>query len=172
MRAFTQIAFTDGVREVQREMGAADMMARFASAPRANKHITEAEAAFILARNSFYMASTTDGGWPYIQHRGGPTGFLKPLGDNMLGFADFSGNRQYLTRGNLRTNPRVHLFLTDYANARRLKIWAVAEDSTDPRILAELTHDDYPAKVEAAILMRVEAFDWNCSQHIPNLVPA
>ncbi|MGD8327040.1 MAG: pyridoxamine 5'-phosphate oxidase family protein [Sphingomonadales bacterium] len=170
MRAFTKFAFTDGVRQVQEEMGAADMMARFADSPREYKTITQAEASFILSRNSFYMASVTETGWPYIQHRGGPRGFLKPLGDNMLGFADFSGNKQYLTRGNLRANPRVHLFLTDYANARRLKIWAVAQESRDPRILAELIHDDYPAKVEAAILMRVEAFDWNCNQHIPRLV--
>lgn len=172
MRAFTKIAFTDAVRQVQEEMGSRHIMERMANSARANDVLGPAELGFILERNSFYMASVSETGWPYIQHRGGPKGFLKPLSEKLLAFADFSGNMQYISRGNLRANPRVHLFFVDYANKHRLKVWAVAGESADPRLLAELVDEDYGAQVERAIIFEVHGFDWNCNQHLPDLVPA
>lgn len=172
MRAFTKFAFTEKVKDVQSEMGSREIMENFSNSARENKELGPAEIGFILERDSFFMASMSETGWPYIQHRGGPKGFLKVLSNNMMGMADFSGNMQYISRGNLRSNPRVHLFLVDYANQRRLKIWALAGESTDPRLIAELVDEDYPAKVESALIFEVQAFDWNCNQHIPRLVPS
>jgi hypothetical protein len=126
------------------------------------------EAAFIGARDSFYMATVSEIGWPYIQHRGGPKGFLRVLDETTIGFADFSGNRQYVSIGNIAREDRVSLFLMDYPNRTRLKILGrarvVALD--DAAALARFTVPDYRARVERGLLIEVAAFDWNCPQHI------
>ncbi|WP_267242602.1 pyridoxamine 5'-phosphate oxidase family protein [Streptomyces sp. PR69] len=133
------------------------------------------ERRFLAQRDSFYLASVGEAGWPYIQHRGGPRGFLRVLDEHTLGFADFRGNRQYISRGNLDHSERVALFLMDYAHRTRLKIFGAAravEAAEDPELVARLTPDGYPARAERALLIRVEGYDWNCPQHIPQLVPA
>ncbi len=129
--------------------------------------ITDELADFIAERDSFYIATASADGQPYIQHRGGPKGFLKVLGDRTLGFADFSGNRQYISLGNLSENDRAQLFLMDYANRRRIKIWGrarVVED--DPALLERLIDPAYKARPERAFVFEVEAWDVNCPQHI------
>ena len=126
------------------------------------------EAAFIGMRDSFYMATVSETGWPYIQHRGGPAGFLKVLDERTIGFADFRGNRQYISVGNLKSDDRVSLFLMDYANKARLKILGRARivDASDEETLKRLALPAYRAQVERGMLISVEAFDWNCPQHI------
>jgi predicted pyridoxine 5'-phosphate oxidase superfamily flavin-nucleotide-binding protein len=134
----------------------------------ANDRLTDREAAFIAARDGFYMATVSETGWPYVQHRGGPAGFLKVIDDRTVGFADYRGNRQYVSVGNLRTADRVSLILMDYPNRRRLKLigHARAIDAvSDPALLVKL-QDVYAAKVERGIVIRVAGFDWNCPQHI------
>lgn len=131
--------------------------------------ISGKEAAFIAARDSFYLASVTSEGWPYMQHRGGPAGFLKVLPGNRLGFADYRGNRQHISTSNLIAEPRVSLFLMDYPNRRRLKILGRAKVITveeDSALAASLTAEDYGAVVERAYMIDVAGFDWNCAQHI------
>jgi uncharacterized protein len=130
---------------------------------------TAREVAFIAARDSFYMASVAENGWPYVQHRGGPRGFLRVLDEKTFGFADFRGNRQYISLGNLGADNRVALFLMDYPNRRRLKILAraaVKSVTDDPELAARLATPGYKGKVERALLFRLKAFDWNCPQHI------
>ena len=130
---------------------------------------TEREAAFISARDSFYMSSISESGWPYIQHRGGPKGFLRLLDEQTLGFADFAGNRQYLTVGNTSANDRVALFLMDYPNRRRLKILAhmTARDlATEHELAARLATPGYRGRPERGFILKLQAFDWNCPQHI------
>ena len=130
---------------------------------------TEREAAFNAARDSFYMASVSETGWPYIQHRGGPPGFLRVVDIRTLAFADYTGNRQYLTVGNLTGSDRVSLFLMDYANRRRLKILARAEIvplDTDPRLTAAVVDRGMAQRAERIMRLRLEAFDWNCPQYI------
>jgi predicted pyridoxine 5'-phosphate oxidase superfamily flavin-nucleotide-binding protein len=125
--------------------------------------------AFIKARDSFYLGTRNENGWPYIQFRGGPVGFLKILDEKTLGFADFSGNCQYLTLGNLSVDDRVFLFLMDYANRRRLKIWGRAQVIfDDPEAIELLKIPDYHAEVKRGFIITVEAWDWNCPQHIPH----
>ena len=129
----------------------------------------EAEAAFIAERDSFYIASVSETGWPYIQHRGGPTSFLRVLDDVTLGFADYRGNRQYLTLGHTAADDRVALFLMDYPNRRRLKLLAhmTAHDlKADPDLAARLATPGYRGFPERGFTLRLEAFDWNCPQHI------
>ena len=130
--------------------------------------LSQIEADFIQARDSFYMASVGETGWPYVQHRGGPAGFLKVINENTLGFADYTGNRQYISTGNFRTNDRVSLFLMDYPNKTRLKILGRIEEISleNESVLASLADEDYHAKVERGFIIHVEAFDWNCPQHI------
>ncbi|MCF8482063.1 MAG: pyridoxamine 5'-phosphate oxidase family protein [Rhodospirillum sp.] len=130
---------------------------------------TEREIQFIGARDSFYLASVTQSGWPYVQHRGGPRGFLRVLDPGRFGFADYTGNRQYQTAGNLAADPRVALILVDYAHRKRLKVIGTAsriERTDDPRLVSRLMTADYTAHPEAAIVIDLVAFDWNCSQHI------
>ena len=133
-----------------------------------NHELGEREADFISARDSFYMATVSETGWPYVQHRGGPPGFIRVLDARTLGFADYRGNRQYVTLGNLRQDDRVSLIMVDYPNRQRLKIlgharMVVADDS--PRML-RLIAPGQPARVERGFEIRVAAFDWNCPQHI------
>ena len=164
---FLDIAMTPSVRAAQAENGAG-FWATLES-DRSFNRFTEAEAAFIAARDSFYMASVSETGWPYVQHRGGPPGFLRVLDDTTLGFADVCGNRQYITVGNLGADDRVALILVDYPHKARLKIYAHAEIrdlKAEPELAAKLSLGDYKAKVERAMVLKLEAFDWNCPQHI------
>lgn len=128
--------------------------------------LTDREAQFIAARDSFYMASVTQDGWPYVQHRGGPVGLLRRIEGNRIGFADYRGNRQYLSTANLAADDRVSLFLMDYPNQRRLKLIGHARSSEDPEIVAALMQADYAAEPERAFVIDVLGFDWNCPQHI------
>lgn len=127
------------------------------------------ERAFIAARDGFYLASVSESGWPYVQFRGGAAGFLTVVDASTLGFADFRGNRQYITTGNVRANDRVSLFLMDYAHRQRLKIFGrmrIIDAADDPALAARLAVPGYPGRVERLVLIAVEAFDWNCPQHI------
>jgi predicted pyridoxine 5'-phosphate oxidase superfamily flavin-nucleotide-binding protein len=125
-------------------------------------------AAFLAQANSFYLASATADAKPYIQHRGGPPGFLKPIGPSTLAFADFSGNRQYITIGRLSENDAVALFLMDYAHQARIKIWGRARMvENDPELIARLADPNYRARIERAIVIEIDAWDENCRQHIP-----
>ena len=134
-----------------------------------NDRIGPAEAEFIATRDSFYMASVSETDWPYVQHRGGPLGFLQILDENTIAFADFRGNAQYVSTGNLHKNDRVSLILMDYPTKQRLKILGRAqliEEAVDPALMARLEISTYRARVERAFVITVEAFDWNCPQHI------
>jgi len=165
---FLDIAGTPSVKAAQAANGSLDMWSR-SQHNRSFDRFTDNEAAFIASRDSFYMATVSETGWPYVQHRGGPPGFLKLLDERTLGFADFRGNRQYISLGNLTADDRVCLFLMDYARRGRLKIFArveVKELTSDPDLAAKLVVPGYKAKVERAMLFHLEAFDWNCSQHI------
>lgn len=158
---------TPGVLAAQAANGAAGMWDK-AGANRSFTHFTEREGAFIAARDSFYIATVSSSGWPYVQHRGGPTGFLKVLDDRTLGFADYGGNRQYLTVGNLGTDDRASLFLMDYPGRARLKLLAHlrVHDLDGDRALADQLASGGRGRAERGITMRLEAFDWNCPQHI------
>ncbi|MBC9719356.1 pyridoxamine 5'-phosphate oxidase family protein [Streptomyces sp. TRM66268-LWL] len=169
---FAQLAFTPAVRHHQKVHGSDRAYLRMAAGPEERDRIGVDEAAFIAQRDSFYLSTVSETGWPYIQHRGGPRGFLRVLDEHTLGFADLRGNRQYITRGNLDHDGRVALFLMDYAHQARLKILGrarVVED--DPATLAALAVEGYRGRPERALLIDVEGFDWNCNQHIPQLLP-
>jgi uncharacterized protein len=165
---FLDIASTPGVRAAQEANGSGEYWANF-HGDRAFDRLTPAEAAFIAERDSFYMATVSESGWPYVQHRGGPPGFIRLLDEKTLAIPDFRGNRQYISTGNLTTNDRAALFLMDYPNRRRLKLYAHVEArdlTADAKLAAELTLPGYRAKVERALLIHLAAFDWNCPQHI------
>ncbi|MEM6623594.1 MAG: pyridoxamine 5'-phosphate oxidase family protein [Pseudomonadota bacterium] len=169
-RLISDIAFTDAVKARQEQMGSRRNLERRAATRDWSDEITADLAAYLAERNSFYMATVSSDGHPYIQHRGGPKGFLKVLNPKQLGFADFAGNRQYISTGNLDGNDRVHLFVTDYANSQRIKLWGRAQVvDDDPAMLAQLTVAGYQAKPERAFLIDVEAWDSNCPQHLPEL---
>jgi predicted pyridoxine 5'-phosphate oxidase superfamily flavin-nucleotide-binding protein len=166
---FAETAFTDTVKQMQEARGSRRSYARMESNPEpVNGALGPNEAAFIAARDSFYMASVSETGWPYVQHRGGPVGFVRVLDAATIGFADFRGNRQYVSVGNVMKDNRVSLFFMDYANKTRLKLFGRAEliDPDKAETLAKLDLPDYRAAVERGVLIRVEAFDWNCPQHI------
>lgn len=165
---YAQIAFTDNVRQVQEEQNSRAGYAKMDQGEDYNYLMSQYEADFIAARDSFYMASVSETNWPYLQHRGGPKGFMRVLDASTLGFADFSGNRQYVSMGNFRTNDRVALFFMDYPNKRRLKIMGRIKlvPNNDWETLAKLEVDGYRANVERALLIHLEGFDWNCPQHI------
>jgi predicted pyridoxine 5'-phosphate oxidase superfamily flavin-nucleotide-binding protein/ferredoxin len=165
---FATLAFTDSVREVQRLLGSRAGYAAMDEGEDYNHVLSEREAAFIAARDSFYMASVSETGWPYLQHRGGPAGFVRVLDERTIGFADFRGNRQYVSVGNLRKDDRVALFFMDYPNRMRLKLLGRVRlvGDGEPELLASLEVADYRAAVERGFVVRIEAFDWNCAQHI------
>jgi predicted pyridoxine 5'-phosphate oxidase superfamily flavin-nucleotide-binding protein len=165
---FLKIATTPSVARAQAANGSAGRWAA-AAGEREFDRFTKAEQEFIAGRDSFYLASVSETGWPYVQHRGGPPGFLKVLDDQTLAFADFRGNRQYISLGNLTANDRVALFLMDYPHRRRLKIYAHAESrdlKSDPALAQQLLTPGYKALPERALLLHLDAFDWNCPQHI------
>lgn len=164
---FLEVAVTPNVRQAQAEMGADQIW--LGDHHRESDSFTENELAFIAARDSFYMASVSETGWPYVQHRGGPAGFLKAVDKKTLAFADYRGNRQYISTGNFATNDRACLFLVDYPRRARLKIYVHVEKltlDTDPALTALVSDAGYRAKAERIFRLRLEAFDWNCPQHI------
>jgi predicted pyridoxine 5'-phosphate oxidase superfamily flavin-nucleotide-binding protein len=164
---FAELAFTDRVKQYQEQHGSRASYARMEGGIDLNDRIGPREAEFLGERDSFYMATVSATGWPYVQHRGGPAGFLKVLDDRTIGFADFRGNRQYVSVGNLDGDNRVSLILVDYAGKKRLKIMGrVTLVADDHPILAKLQDPEYRARVERAFVITVEAFDWNCPQHI------
>jgi predicted pyridoxine 5'-phosphate oxidase superfamily flavin-nucleotide-binding protein len=166
---FAEIAFTPQVRAVQERQGSRRSYARLEEGAPNHDRLGEREATFIAQRDSFYIASVGETGWPQLQHRGGPPGFMRILGERLIGFADFRGNRQYVTVGNIATDDRVALFFMDYPNRARLKLLGRAraiDPATETRTMAALALPGYAAKVERGILIAVEAFAWNCSQHI------
>jgi len=167
---YAEIAFTDAVKRVQEAEGTRDSYARREGGETTNDRMGPREAGFISQRASFYMATVSETGWPYIQHRGGPPGFVRVLDESTLGFADFRGNRQYVSVGNLAGDGRVSLFFMDYMNSARLKLFGRARITEDGGILSRLTVPDYSARVERGILIDVAAFDWNCPQHIPQML--
>lgn len=170
-RAFAEIAFTPRVLAEQAQQGSAAGYAKFLGADAEPRdRLTPAEAAFIAQRDGFYQATVSETGWPYVQFRGGPRGFLKALDERTLAYADFRGNRQYLSVGNLKGDGRVALILVDYPNRRRLKVWGharIVEAADDPDLVAGLHDPAYAAKPERAVVIGVAAFDWNCPQHLP-----
>jgi predicted pyridoxine 5'-phosphate oxidase superfamily flavin-nucleotide-binding protein len=159
---------TPSVVAAQAANGSAGLYDKIRATHRSDR-FTETEARFIAARDSFYMASVSESGWPYVQHRGGPPGFLKLLDETSLAFPDFRGNRQYISLGNVMADDRVALMLMDYPHRRRLKLYArieARELAADPDLAAQLALPDYGGIVERAFVLRLEAFDWNCPQHI------
>lgn len=165
---FADLAFTQTVRDYQSEMGSREGYKSMDSGEDYNHLMSLVEAEFIMARDSFYMASVSETGWPYVQHRGGPAGFVKVIDAQTIGFSDYAGNRQYVSAGNFRTDDRVSLFFMDYPNRRRLKILGRVEqvDGSDLETMAALEDDDFRAPVERAFVIRIEAFDWNCPKYI------
>jgi ferredoxin-NADP reductase/predicted pyridoxine 5'-phosphate oxidase superfamily flavin-nucleotide-binding protein len=165
---FAEIAFTPVIRDIQIARGSREAYARMDEGAPYNHVLGEREASFIAVRDSFYMASVSESGWPYVQHRGGPAGFMKVLGERTIGFADYSGNRQYVSTGNFASDNRVSLFFMDYPNRRRLKVLGRVRviDPRDPEFPPDLIDDDYTVQVERGFIIEVEAFDWNCPQHI------
>ena len=172
---FAEIAFTPNVKKAQDVNGSRRSYARLEQGEVHHDVLGPNEATFIAERDSFYMATVSETGWPYIQHRGGPPGFIRVLDNKTIGFADFRGNRQYVSVGNLETDDRISMILMDYPNRARLKILGRARlvglDKQD--ILTRLSLPDYRAVVERGFVITIEAFDWNCPQHItPRFTPA
>ncbi len=165
---YAKIAFTESVRQVQEEQLSRSGYAGMDTGEDYNYLISQEESNFIANRDSFYMASVSETNWPYVQHRGGPKGFLKVIDEQTIGFADYKGNRQYISTGNFRTNDKVSLILMDYANRRRLKILGYISlvDESDWEKLASLEDSNYRARVERGFIIKIAAFDWNCPQHI------
>jgi len=167
-RQFGAIAFTPAVKAMQEKMGSRENYERFVSQGADNNTVTPDIARFISSMEGFYLGTVTSNGYPYIQFRGGRAGFLKVLNEKTLGFADYRGNVQYISVGNLSENDKAFLFLMDYRNRRRLKILGramIVED--DPAILDRVRDPGYAATVERAIVFEIEGCDWNCPQHIP-----
>ena len=169
MNEFTSdVAFTPTVKAIQTRKGSRDSYARVEQRGGWRATITADLAAFIEAQTSVFLATANGEGQPYIQHRGGPAGFLRVLDGHMIGFADFSGNRQFITQGNLEDNDQAFLFLIDYMLRQRIQIWGRARVvENDPELIARLMPADYKARPEQAILFTVSAWDANCPQHIP-----
>ena len=170
-RAFAEIAFTPAVRAAQQRQGSGPMNDRFLT-PEADPAnlLGPEEAAFITARDGFYQATVSETGWPYVQFRGGPAGFLKVLDERTIAYADFRGNRQYVSTGNLAGDDRISMILMDYQNRRRLKVLGRArlvEKDEDPDLVAKLHDATYRARPERAVVITIEGLDWNCPQHIP-----
>ena len=169
--ASTDIAFSPAVKAVQERRGSRTAYARLEQNGGWDTKVDAVLAKFIAGQRSFYLATASKDGQPYVQHRGGPPGFLRVIDETTLAFADFAGNRQYITTGNLAENPRAVLFLMDYLHRKRVKIWGQARViENDPELIARLFPEDYRARPEAANQFTVEAWDANCPQHIPQMV--
>jgi predicted pyridoxine 5'-phosphate oxidase superfamily flavin-nucleotide-binding protein len=168
----SDIAFTARIKAIQAERGSRANYARMEERGGFRTELTDDLAQFLAAIDTAFLATANAAGQPYVQHRGGPKGFIKILGPKTLGFADYRGNRQYISTGNLTENDRAFLFLMDYAHKRRVKLWGRGRISDDPQVIAALMPAGYGAKPEQAILFEVEAWDINCPQHIPQKVDA
>jgi uncharacterized protein len=170
VRPSSDIAFSPSVKAVQERHGSRAGYAKMETKGGFAVEIDDDLTAFIADQRSFYLATANAEGQPYIQHRGGPRGVLRVLDDRTLAFADFAGNRQYISTGNLADNPKAMIFLMDYANRKRVKIWGTARlVENDPELVAKLFPGAYRARGEAAIIFTVEAWDVNCPQHIPQM---
>ncbi|WP_170427333.1 pyridoxamine 5'-phosphate oxidase family protein [Ruegeria arenilitoris] len=166
-RAFSELTFTPAVRAHQERMGSAKTYSKFIEGgPQQGHEIGAAEKAFIEAQDGFYQSTVSETEWPYVQYRGGPVGFLRVLGPRTIGYADFSGNKQYISRGNLDGNDRIALILMDYANQRRLKILGRVEFTEGEAAAASLHPEAAASPAERAVIIRIEGLDWNCPQHI------
>jgi predicted pyridoxine 5'-phosphate oxidase superfamily flavin-nucleotide-binding protein len=164
----SDVGFTPAVKAIQTRKGSRDMYANVEARGGWRTEIDETLAAFLAQTNSFYFSTASADGQPYIQHRGGPKGFVRILDKNTLAFADYKGNQQFITQGNLSENPKAYIFVMDYAHRRRVKLWGearIVED--DPALLQSLMPKGYKARPEQAILFKVSAWDTNCPQHIP-----
>jgi predicted pyridoxine 5'-phosphate oxidase superfamily flavin-nucleotide-binding protein len=164
----SDVAFTPAVKAIQARKGSRDAYARVEENGGWRTEVDADLTVFLAAQDSMFLATATADGQPYIQHRGGPKGFIKILDKNTLAFADYSGNRQYITQGNLTENPKAHIFLMDYAHRRRVKLWGEARVvDDDPALLRSLMPQGYKARPEQVILFKISAWDTNCPQHIP-----
>ncbi|MBS2036999.1 pyridoxamine 5'-phosphate oxidase family protein [bacterium] len=169
-KAFTNITFTPAVRDWQERNGSRQSYQRFEQGPLTGDRLGPVEQDFVRSIDGFYQATVASNGWPYVQFRGGKPGFLRVLDEQTLGYADLRGNKQFLSMGNLSTDDRVMLFLMDYENQERLKIWGRARISQDPGLVEKLAGLQATGKAERAVLIHMEAYDWNCSQHIPQRI--
>lgn len=168
----SDVAFTPAVKAIQTAKGSRAAYAKVEQNHGWQTQVTAQLQAFLAELDMFYLGTSNAAGQPYIQYRGGAPGFLKVLDNKTLGFADFSGNKQYITLGNLSENPKAFLFLMDYVNRRRIKIWGTAQVAEDePELLDRLRDPEYPGRVERAILFTIEAWDINCPQHIHRRFP-
>lgn len=165
-QTFLHTMFGPGSRALQEAAGSRASYARMEAGAGERDVLTDREFEFIAERDSFYMASVSEDGWPYVQHRGGPVGFLRRIEGNRIGFADYRGNMQYLSAANLAADDRVALLLMDYPNRRRLKLIGHATSSEDPEDVSALMVPDYAAAPERAFVIDLVGFDWNCPQHI------
>lgn len=167
--SYFDLTFTTSVKAAQTRYGSRKGYLKFDHQQATGPVLGKVEAAFIEARDSFYQATVNEDGWPYIQHRGGPVGFLNVLDTCTIAYADFHGNKQYLSVGNLTDNERISLILMDYPNRRRLKVLArakIVHEDEDPDLIARLTLPNAPDRIERAVVMTVEAVDWNCPKYI------
>ena len=167
----SDIVFTPSVKAQQQARGSRHAYARMEQGRGFRTQIDDEMRGFIEAQTTLFMATANLDGQPYIQHRGGPAGFLHVLDEHTIAFADFTGNRQFISTGNLADNPKAQLFLMDYAHRQRLKIWGEARVESDPALVERLMPPGYKARAEQAIVFTVKAWDANCPQHIPQLVP-
>jgi predicted pyridoxine 5'-phosphate oxidase superfamily flavin-nucleotide-binding protein len=166
---FGSLIFTPVIKALQERHGSRRQYARLENAAGSPDRLGPDEVSFIAGRDSFYMATVGETGWPYIQHRGGPKGFLKVIDDRTVAFADFAGNKQFVSAGNLSIDARVALIMVDYPAQARLKILGrvqILEGNPAKELIERLRDPSYKAAVERVMLIRVEAFDWNCPQHI------
>jgi predicted pyridoxine 5'-phosphate oxidase superfamily flavin-nucleotide-binding protein len=168
----SDIAFTPTVKAIQTARGSRAAYAKIEARGGFRTDIDENLAEFLESADTAYLATANAAGQPYAQHRGGPKGFIRVLGPKLIGWADYGGNRQYISTGNLAENDRAFLFLMDYAQRRRIKLWGRARVSGDPALLAELLPAGYRAQGEQAVLFEIEAWDVNCPQHIPQKIDA
>jgi len=169
----SDIAFTDAVKAQQTRMGSRRAYSHMEDSQGWPTTITPELEQFITARNSMYLATANAAGQPYIQHRGGPPGFLRVLDERTFGFADFAGNKQYITLGNIQENAKAHVFLMDYAHRRRIKIWGeLSAVEGDAALNARMKPEGYKARVERVMLIKINAWDVNCPQHIPMKIDA
>ena len=167
----SDVVFTPTVKGLQQARGSRHAYARVEQRGGWPSAITDDIRGFIEAQTTLFLATANLDGQPYVQHRGGPPGFLHVLDEHTLAFADFTGNKQFITTGNLADNPKAQLFLMDYAHRQRLKIWGEARVEADPAFVERLMPDGYKARAEQAIVFTVNAWDANCPQHIPQLMP-
>lgn len=166
MRAFTALAFTPAVKAAQERQGTRTKGAAVEARSPANDTMTPEVMAYLRLRDSFFIGSASVSGWPYVQHRGGPKGFIKVIDDRTIAWAEFSGNAQFITLGNLDENDKALLFVPDYAERRRLKLWGRARVTHDAALLRSVCDSTYPVPAERVLSFKVEAWDFNCRQHI------